>query len=294
MGRVAGQVGTALAAFDHPGLDRAQQWDLRHADGVVDRLARHVADPEQRAAADAWARLPADLPRQAVHLDLTDDNVVCAPRAGRRVPDGVIDLGDLTRTWAVFELAVTISSVLHHAGAEPASVLPAVRAFHDLRPLSSDEIDALWPLVVLRGAVLDGDNAYAQHGLDAEWEIFARAASVPVEVMTALLRDALQLRRPCAESAAPATLLTHDTPDLLDLSVGSDAMDGGAWLRPRESARSGARVGTDGARVVRSPPSTDGRGWSDHRCSRPSRRRPHPPASTCGRMPTCWRPGPGR
>ncbi len=244
MGRVAGQVSVALAAFDHPGLDRSLQWDLRFADVVVDRLARHVADPEQRAqvrraAADAWARLP-DLPRQAVHLDLTDDNVVCALRGGRREPDGVIDLGDLTRTWAVSELAVTISSVLHHAGAEPASVLPAVRAFHALRALSADEVDALWPLVVLRGAVLvvsghhqaviDAGNAYALHGLDAEWEIFARATSLPVEVMSALLRDAIGSA--VAPLSVPAGRLGDRPCAVLDLSAGSDAVDRGAWLEP--------------------------------------------------------------
>jgi 4-aminobutyrate aminotransferase-like enzyme/Ser/Thr protein kinase RdoA (MazF antagonist) len=272
MGRVAGQVSTALAAFDHPGLDRSLQWDLRFADVVVDRLARHVVDPGQRAlvqraTADAWARLPGDLPRQAVHLDLTDDNVVCSARDGRRVPDGVIDLGDLARTWAVAELAVTISSVLHHAGSEPASVLPAARAFHALRPLSAGEVEALWPLVVLRGAVLvvsghhqaaiDTGNAYALGGLDAEWEIFAQATSMPVEVMTALLRDAVGLAAP--PLVVPAGKLLPETPVVLDLTAGSDAVDGGAWLLPdlpdrlataflagptRESPHPGARVGT--------------------------------------------------
>ena len=49
---------------------------------------------------------------------------------------------------AVAELAITITSVLHHAGAEPASVLPAIRAFHELRPLSPEEVAAIWPIVV--------------------------------------------------------------------------------------------------------------------------------------------------
>ena len=59
-------------------------------------------------------------------------------------------------------------------------MLPAVRAFHALRPLSPAEVAAIWPLVVLRGAVLvvsgehqvqldGGDNAYAADGIDREW-----------------------------------------------------------------------------------------------------------------------------
>jgi Ser/Thr protein kinase RdoA (MazF antagonist) len=33
-----------------------------------------------------------------IHGDLTDDNVVCT-RDDARVPDGVIDFGELTRSW---------------------------------------------------------------------------------------------------------------------------------------------------------------------------------------------------
>ena len=143
IGRVAGRVSAALATFAHTGLERALQWDLRYADETLRRLAAAMLDRRKldrvlEAGAAAWAQvgvLADDLPRQAVHLDLTDDNIV---RTGR-TPDGVIDLGDLTSTWAVAEPAVTISSVLHHAGAEPCSVLPALRAFHAVRPLLAVE-----------------------------------------------------------------------------------------------------------------------------------------------------------
>src|SRR5205814_1011579 len=84
----------------------------------------------------SWVEpLAGRLPSQAVHGDVTDDNVVCLLERGLRTPDGIIDFGDLTSSWAVGELAVAITSVLRHAGAEPCSVLPAVRAFRDLRPL---------------------------------------------------------------------------------------------------------------------------------------------------------------
>lgn len=84
LGEVAGRVSRALAAFDHPGLDRALQWDLRYGADVVAKLISHVGDPSQRAqveeyAAAAWSRIEplADaLPLQATHLDLTDANVV--------------------------------------------------------------------------------------------------------------------------------------------------------------------------------------------------------------------------
>ncbi|MBZ4276200.1 hypothetical protein LAN30_26700, partial [Mycobacterium tuberculosis] len=75
-------------------------------------------------------------------------------------PDGIIDFGDLADSWAVSELAITMSSVLQHPGAGPSSVLPGIRAFHAVRALSVAEAEALWPLLVLRTAVLIVSGAH--------------------------------------------------------------------------------------------------------------------------------------
>lgn len=269
MGELAAATSLALRSFDHPGLDRALQWNLLHADRVVDLLAGHHPDAAKRArvttaAREAWAQVAAvadDLPIQPGHYDLTDDNLVCDPSSG--LPDGLIDFGDVSRSWAVAELAVTISSVLHHAGGEPHTVLPAVRAFHARRPLSHAEAHALWPLVVLRAAVLvvsgehqlavDGDNDYAAAGIEREWRIFERASSVPLSVMTALLCDALGLELP---GPVPTPPLVSLVPDLegrvasLDLSVTSDAADDGAWLEAGLADRVARAALRDGAAAV--------------------------------------------
>ncbi|WP_438853839.1 aminotransferase class III-fold pyridoxal phosphate-dependent enzyme [Agromyces sp. M3QZ16-3] len=254
MGEVAAHASLALAGFEHPGLDRVLQWDLRYADRVVDLLAHLHPDAVKRAqvtdaAASAWAdvqAVAADLAMQAVHLDLTDDNVVCTTERGIRLPDGMIDFGDVTRSWAVAELAITISSVLHHAGAEPVSVLPAVRAFHAQRALSAAEVRALWPLVVLRGAVLvvsgeqqvqidGGANAYAAEGVEREWRIFEQAVSVPSSVMTHVIAVALGIDLDDGADAAPPRIALDPAIDLqhaarLDVSITSDDVDAGAWL----------------------------------------------------------------
>src|SRR3954447_4731396 len=149
---------------------------------------------------------------------------------GVRLPDGLLDLGDLTESWAVAELAVTVSSLLHHDGVGPAAVLPAVAAFAAQRPLSDAEIEALWPLVVLRGAVLvvsghqqvtlDGENDYAAGNMAHEQRILEVACSVPVPVMTALLRARLGRPLPALQLPAGAGLLVDDQwPDVLDLSA---------------------------------------------------------------------------
>ena len=245
LGEVAAKVDLALAEINEgDGLDRVLQWDLRYADRTIATLGSSLPAARraeiESAAARAWqllAPLVPDLPVQVVHLDLTDDNSVLGTDG---LVDGLIDFSDLTRTWTVSELAIAISSVLHHPGAEPASVLPAVRAYHALRPLSAAEVEAIWPLVVLRGAVLvasgchqvavDGDNGYAEARLVREWRIADQALSVPIEVMTALLRDALGLAaRDDAARLPEGVLLGVPDAAVLDLSPQSPLLDEGAW-----------------------------------------------------------------
>ncbi|MBB2910835.1 4-aminobutyrate aminotransferase-like enzyme/Ser/Thr protein kinase RdoA (MazF antagonist) [Streptosporangium becharense] len=271
LGDLTGRVVRALRDFRHPGTERVLQWDLRHAPRVVELLAEYAGGDADlvrsaaRSAAESVGRYAGELPVQAVHGDITDDNVVCRTTpAGRHEPVGVIDFGDLTRSWAVGDLAVTCASLLRHRGATPAAVVPAVRAFHRVSPLSEAEVEVLWPLVVLRGAVLtvsgrhqaaiDAANAYATAALDQEWEIFRQATSVPAEVMTHVLRDALGL--PARGAACPpreAALL----PALeggriatMDLSVTADGLHDGRWTLPgaeREAAAALLRSGADAA-----------------------------------------------
>ena len=304
LGRLAGQVCAGLEDFTHPALQRVLQWDLRHADRVVSLLAPHVGDPALRARVEnagrqAWAdvsRVAARLPRQAVHGDLTDDNVVCTDAAGPRMPDGVLDLGDLVDSWAVAELAVTVSSLLHHDGASPVSVLPAVAAFDAERPLSDAEIEALWPLVVLRGAVLvvsghqqvglDADNGYASGNLAHEQRIFDVACSVPAQVMTALVRA--RLGRPSAAAALPPDpdLLVRPSSirqrvAVLDLSATADAMDGGAWLDPATEDRLAAAELDAGAWAVVTA-------FGERRLTRSAPLSPEPPLNVATGVDVWW------
>ncbi len=225
------------------------------------------------AARDAWSRIAPlvdELPRQAVHLDLTDANVVVARRAGGSAhPDGVIDFGDLSDSWAVSELAITVSSVLGHLGSEPIAILPAVRAFHAIRPLTTVEVDALWPLLVLRTAVLivsgaqqatlDPENPYLTEQSGGEWRMFDQATSIPIDVMTAAIRADLGLAAPPHPVEVTVPLVDVDPTSVvtLDLSTTSDVLR----LRVR-----GRRFTEDGCR------GRMGQGGSAKR--RPARRHP--------------------
>ncbi|MER7445896.1 aminotransferase [Microbacterium sp. NPDC097977] len=262
-GTLAAASVTALAALDHPGLDRAQMWDMRVAAEQVRRLAPSISDAALRtavvtAAEEATAALEhvsARLPVQPIHGDLTDDNVT-----GRRGDDSrlhphvVLDLGDLGLGWRVAELAVCVSSMLHHEPERPLRTLETITAFHADAPLSGDEALALWPLVVLRSALLvasgwrqleiDGDNDYARERVAGEQAIFDAATSVPLVEATEIVRDAVGFGAPGPDLPAhPAPELSMLLPDIdgrvvvVDPGVESDELAAGRWQAPDAEAQ---------------------------------------------------------
>lgn len=256
LGRLSATVARELADFRAPGLDRNLQWDLRNAREVVGQLIGHVRAPEQRAAILAAADRAAERLRavehelrvQAIHGDVTDDNVMSTTREdGRAHPEGVIDFGDLAYSWLVAELAVTASSVLHHTPQEPHRVFEAIRAFHEVVPLSDAEISALWPLIVLRGAVLvvsgehqvqlEAENLYAVERMAAEWRVFETASAIGWDEAEAAIRIALGVPEttPPVEFAPAAPMLAGIAAGdyaIVDLSVTSEHLHAGAWLQP--------------------------------------------------------------
>lgn len=210
LGALGGRLALALSDFVHAGLSRDLQWDLRHAEPVVRHLLSAVQDAGRkeritRAMDATMQRLEAlkpELRLQAIHHDVTDDNVVGQPNEhGQPIPTGVIDFGDIMNGWLVADLAVTCASLLHHADGDPFVILQAVKAFHAVFPLNDAELQALWPLIVARAAVLvasseqqlalDPDNAYVAGNIDHERTIFDVALSVPPALMEIAILQAV-------------------------------------------------------------------------------------------------------
>jgi 4-aminobutyrate aminotransferase-like enzyme/Ser/Thr protein kinase RdoA (MazF antagonist) len=250
LGDLAGRTSAALAGITHEGLERGDlQWDLRRGEDVVRTLAASVRDEARRACVlDAVAAVTAvldevrdTLPVQTVHGDLTDDNVVMRMEHGVCVLSGIIDFGDAMTSWRVAEVAVACTAALHREPDDPLVALPLVEAFDHHVSLTDGELRALWPLVVLRGAVLvvsglqqvaiDPGNDYAAEALEREWSVFASAVSLPFDVAERSLRLALG-RSTSSFDAPPAVVpALGDAPAVLvDLGWSSDELREGDWL----------------------------------------------------------------
>ncbi|KJK15301.1 aminotransferase [Pseudomonas sp. 2(2015)] len=266
LGRLCARVDQALASFTHPGLERTLQWDPRHAQVLIDHLLPILDNNPQQARVKAAADqarehlqpLIDDLPSQAVHLDITDDNAVWARDEQRQWQlQGVIDFGDLMHTWRIADLSVTCAALLHHAEGDPLRILPAIEAYHALNPLNAAELNALWPLVVARAAVLvlsseqqvsiDPGNSYSRDNLAHEWEIFDVATSVPFELMQAAILQVTGHELPALALESSAPLLPASVAAQVigvDLGVLSEHYQAGNWEQAGIDQRLLARQGS--------------------------------------------------
>ncbi len=273
-GAMAARMSLALEDWDHPALDRELQWDLRFAAHVVDALARFSSTPARRALAEratadaavALERLAPDLRIRAIHADVTDVNTVTRrDRAGRPMPTGLIDFGDLSRTWIASDLAVTIAADSFHALEEPLQLAREIsRGFMDLLPLVDAEIAAIWPMVVARAAsvavsgdqqaALEPDNTYVLAVRDEEWAAFEAVAAMPYPLAEAVLREAAGLG-PARRFSVPAGAVSPVVLDprllkALDLSTTSDALPGRATGDPERIGELVTGIRDDGLMPV--------------------------------------------
>ena len=174
LGTAAGEMVRTLSGFTHPGAVRDSEWDLRSASAVLAEKSpalREAVNPSLARIADLESRLPV----QVIHGDISDSNVLITP--AQEV--AVIDFGDIGVSWRCAELAVAAACVLGKTGDDAAAVLAVVEAFAGRVALTDDELSAVWPLVVVRTAVLlaTGDGVEGEpNAYTRDREAFERAA----------------------------------------------------------------------------------------------------------------------
>ena len=192
--------------LDGTGLSAPEflQWDLQHATRVITDLLPNVEDVSKREKLSFVTKLAFDViePRkthfrkQIVHGDLAHYNLVGAigPN-GRPFISGVIDFGDAMKSWVVGDLAVCITSGFEYEGWKSSALLQAaevLKGFLLVSTLNEEEIDSLWPLIMIRCVVnivsinkellLEPDNPYNIKGIEKEWILYERVASFPMSL----------------------------------------------------------------------------------------------------------------
>ena len=156
LGRVAAEIGTALAGYDHPQACRILLWDpmqLGRLTGVVELIAdparrRWLAGVVERFVREVRPRALA-LPAQVIHNDMSGSNVFVE---GERV-SGVIDFGDMVRAPRINEIAIAANYAVAEDRDPLAAIGDVLDGYDARRPLEEAEVELLFDLVQARLAV---------------------------------------------------------------------------------------------------------------------------------------------
>ncbi|MEZ4659825.1 MAG: aminotransferase class III-fold pyridoxal phosphate-dependent enzyme [Caldilineaceae bacterium] len=258
LGGFMGELDRALADFDHPAAPTDFHWDLQNAAGVIEQHVARIADPQRRALVDHFLdRFKShvqprfsELRRSIIHNDGNDYNIIvqfpACPAATRSPPRaGIIDFGDMVRSYTVIDLAVTAAYAILDKPDPLAAAVEMTQGYHAAYPLTEAEVSVLWDLICMRLALSVSLCAY-QQTLEPDNE-YLRISEKPAWAMLARLRDLhphlahYALRHACGWSPCPAgealsswlrenkatfrPVIDHDlksTPAVVyDLSIGS-------------------------------------------------------------------------
>jgi hydroxylysine kinase len=155
LGRLAARLDAAMLGFDHRLLDREFMWDVARVGSTRSRI--RYLDDERRRLVLAWldhfdeytAPRLAGLPRQPIHADLNQTNLVWDRDQSDEIA-GVFDFGDMVRSERIIEPAV--AAAYQSLGREhPATVIAqVVGGYHEIGALSGAEIGLVPDLVMAR------------------------------------------------------------------------------------------------------------------------------------------------
>jgi 4-aminobutyrate aminotransferase-like enzyme/Ser/Thr protein kinase RdoA (MazF antagonist) len=266
LGRLLGEMDSALQNFSHPAARRELKWDLSTAGWIKKRLY-DIDDASRRALVEKFIALydseiipaSANLRRSVIYGDANDYNVlVSEPWPVPRKVQSVIDFGDMHYGITVSEVAIAAAYAMLGKEDVLRAAASVVAGYHETFPLQENEIAALYALIGMRLAVsvtnsahrktLKSDDPYVTVSEGPAWEALAQLAKVHPRFAHYTFREVCRLHpvprserlQRWLEKAGPAAASLFEAdlrsvPSIVfDLSVGSVFL--GADPRASETA----------------------------------------------------------
>ena len=197
VGRLLGQFSAAMARFEHPAAERELAWDLPRALWIKDHW-QHIEDEERLELVQKVLEqfetetLPSleGLRKSVIHGDANDYNVLVSDSQSLpRQVVGFIDFGDMVRSYTVCDVAVAAAYTMLDKRDPVGAAAALIKGYHEVYPLSEDELRVLDSLIRTRLAVsvttsarrkvLEPGNPY--HGVSEApaWRLLEQLATVP-------------------------------------------------------------------------------------------------------------------
>jgi Ser/Thr protein kinase RdoA (MazF antagonist) len=161
LGRKLGQLDHALQDFDHPAVHRDFHWDLSKGNQIIDEYAPLIENANLREVVSRCrVNFEPRLRRSVIHGDANDYNVLVDPE--RMTVSGLLDFGDMVYSYTVADLAIAIAYVVLDTAHPRAAANEVIKGYTSEFALLDEELEAVWPLALLRLAVSACMAAYQQ------------------------------------------------------------------------------------------------------------------------------------
>ena len=182
IGVAAGRIVNALADLPRGSAATGFLWDLSDAGRIIRERLGTINDPRRQrlidTALDRYDTIDLGaLPRQVVHNDLNDENILVHDGAIY----GVIDFGDATETIRVAELAIASTYTMLDQDDPVGIATDVISGYRSVAPVEDAEARALLDLILARlatsvtvSASRGGANPHHTIGDDFAWDLLER------------------------------------------------------------------------------------------------------------------------
>ena len=140
-----------------------------------------------------------DIRKSIIHNDANDWNVLVK---GKTIK-GIIDFGDMVYTHTVNEIAIACTYMAMDSTDPIYEIVPLIRGYHDILPLSEQEVAILYYLIAARLGISlsmsaaskqkDPENAYLSIHEEKAYELLERWISINPEKAENIFREACQI-----------------------------------------------------------------------------------------------------
>lgn len=232
LGRFLAELDRALEDFTHFAADRQHLWDPAQGGRLVEAVLGPGAnggpiesppsspnpdspeagdDPQRRARIerichrfrDVVAPRLSDLPRQVIHADANDWNLLVDRPDYPTEVTGIFDFGDMLRTARVCEPAVAAAYAAGNSLDPVGTIAEVFGGYHEVNPLTEDEIAVGVDLVKMRLAISATmsatrrherpDDAYVTVSEEGVWRAINHLDAIHPRLATARVRKACGL-----------------------------------------------------------------------------------------------------
>ena len=265
LGSLIARIDSALDGFEHPAAERLLRWDLQRASEVLAEFRPKIEPAERRRLVEGFeARWHervqprfGELRRAIIHNDANDYNVIVHQPALDQPPTlGLLDFGDMLKTFVLAEVAVCAAYALLDKPDPLMAAAEVLRGYHAGFPLQEVEVALLYDFIAMRLCTsvaiaahqkqIDPSDPYLTISEAPAWRALSAWEQIHPRLAEATFREAcgweplphstrfqawLRKQAGSFASVLEGTQSLREAPTL-DLSVGSPLIDRSAIENP--------------------------------------------------------------